>query len=73
MILGFEWIRSFPDSAAINDDKFSGFKERKFTILRFWKSQGCNGSPLVKTKGITELCLFFQALGENLFSFFSSF
>lgn len=38
MILGFEWIRLFFDSVVINDDKFSGFKECKFIILRFWKS-----------------------------------
>ena len=68
MMLVSEWVNPFPISAVINYDKLSGFEEHTFIFLRFCRSQIWNGFPGLKTKVIAELCFFFEALGENLFS-----
>ena len=49
-----------------NHHKFSGLKQYKLTILRFWRSEVQTACPWTKIKVLAGLCSFLEPRGESV-------
>lgn len=52
--------------AVTNHHKFSGLKQYKLTILRFWRSEVQTACPWTKIKVLAGLCSFLEPRGESV-------